>query len=70
MRSTLTKTALVMEKGQLRSLRDASWNVISSRPEFPPELEILLCLLDGAERRAQIAKEISGGAKVTLSKRR
>jgi hypothetical protein len=58
MQAYLTHPALVIERGQLRSLRASSWTAMNVQTECEPELEILLCLLDGAERRRRLLKRL------------
>jgi hypothetical protein len=55
MRKDESRPAMVIERGQLRSVRETSWDDSESPPDpLPHVLGLLLCLLDGAERRHSV----------------
>jgi hypothetical protein len=51
-----------MEQGHCKSIRDASWGELDHPQEsLPKTIEILLCMLDGAERRHRLRMRWSEG---------
>jgi hypothetical protein len=62
MRINEPRSPVVMEQGHCQSVRDAAWGELDYPQEPLPEaIEILLCLLDGAERRHRLMMRWSGG---------
>lgn len=62
MRINEPRSPVVMEQGHCQSVLDASWGELDYPQEPLPEaIEILLCLLDGAERRHRLMMRWSGG---------
>jgi len=69
MRINKPSPPLVMEWGHCKPVGDASWREFSYPQEsLPKAIEILLCLLDGAERRRRILLGVDspGGTSNTL----
>ena len=62
MRINEPRSPVVMEQGRSQPVRDAGWGALDYPQEPLPEaIEILLCLLDGAERRPRLMMRWSGG---------
>jgi hypothetical protein len=62
MRINEPRSPVVMEQGHCKSVRDAGWGEFDYPQEPLPEaIEVLLCLLDGAERRHRLMMRWSGG---------
>jgi len=61
MRINEPRSPVVMEWGHSKSIRDASSHEFDYPQESLPEaIEMLLCLLDGAERRHRLVMRWSG----------
>ena len=62
MRINEPRSPVVMEQGHCQPVCDASWGELDYPQEpLPKAIEILLCLLDGAERRHRLMMRWSGG---------
>jgi hypothetical protein len=62
MRINEPRSPVVMEQGHCKSVRDAGWGEFDYPQEPLPEaIEVLLCLLDGAERRHRLMMRWSRG---------
>jgi hypothetical protein len=62
MRINEPRPPLVVERGHCKAVRDANWSGEFSYPQetLPAAIEILLCMLDGAERRHKLKMRWSG----------
>jgi hypothetical protein len=68
MRKNRPRPPMLMEEGHCKSIRDTSWNEFDCPGTSPPEtIEILLCLLEGVERRRRLMMQWSGGSLNSLS---
>jgi hypothetical protein len=62
MRINEPRSPVVMEQGHCQPVRDAGWGELDyAQQPLPEAIEILLCLLDGAERRHRLMMRWSGG---------
>jgi hypothetical protein len=70
MRTNKLKPPVVMEWGHSQSLRDVSWGEFDDPHALLPEaIEVLLCLLDGAERRHRLMMRWSARSAVACGRK-
>ena len=61
-----SKAVMVIADGRCKFIGEAKWNEVGYAQEpLPEEMRMLLCLIDGAERRQNLLRSWSGRAPVT-----
>jgi hypothetical protein len=60
------RPVMVIADGRCKFIGEAKWNEVKDAQEsLPEEMRMLLCLIDGAERRQNLLRRWSGQAPVT-----
>jgi hypothetical protein len=66
MRTNEPKPVMIMERGQREFIHEAKCKAFECSQDLPEAIKVLLCLIDGAERRHRLMMRWSGSARESV----